>query len=111
MLLEGAGVGSQDRITIPIDLAQAARGSERELLAPQSDVRPLVPMLGVPWLIITHDELRRLPLDSLAGFVVSLIDGRCTVEMILDVAGMPEDDVIALLRKLAELGAIEFRDP
>jgi len=104
-------VGSGDRITIPIDLAQAARDSERELLASQSDVRPLVPMQGVPWLIVTHDELRRLPLDSRAGFVVSLIDGRCTVEMILDVAGMPEDDVIALLGKLAELGAIEFRDP
>lgn len=75
-----------------------------------SDVRPIVPFRAVPWLVVTHDELRRMPLDSRSGFLVSLIDGRCTVEMLLDVAGLPEDDVIAMLAQLVRLGAIELRD-
>jgi len=76
----------------------------------QSDIRPIVPMHAVPWLVVTHDELRRLPLDARGGFLVSLIDGRCTVEMLLDIAGLPEDEVIALLGQLTQWGAIELRD-
>jgi hypothetical protein len=75
-----------------------------------SDVRPVVPFRAVPWLVATHDELRRMPLDSRSGFLVSLIDGRCTVEMLLDMAGLPEDDVITMLAQLVRLGAIELRD-
>jgi hypothetical protein len=86
------------------------RPGTREAEGTQSDIRPIVPMHAVPWLVATHEALRRLPLDARAGFIVSLIDGRCTVEMLLDVAGLPEDEVIALLGQLAELGAIELRD-
>ena len=57
------------------------------------------------------DQLRRSGVQHAdIKFVVSLIDGRCTVEMLLDVAGPPEDEVIALLGQLARLGAIELRD-
>lgn len=77
----------------------------------ESDIRPLVPMQAVPWLVVTHDELRQLPLDCRAGFIVSLIDGRCTVEMLLDMAGLPEDEVMALITQLVRLGAIELRNP
>lgn len=68
-------------------------------------------MHAVPWLVVTLEQLRRMPLDGRAGFIVSLIDGRCTVEMLLDVAALPEDEVIALLGQLADLGAIELREP
>ena len=102
-------MSSRDRITIPVDLGQLARESERDLRATESDVRAVVPVHAVPWLVVTHDQLCRLPLDSRAGFLVSLLDGRCTVEMLLDIAGMPEDDVIQLLRSLLDLGAIELR--
>ncbi len=95
-----------DRATLP----DIRPGKIEEEVVTQSDIRPIVPMHAVPWLVVTHEELRRLPLDSRAGFVVSLIDGRCTVEMLLDVAGLPEDEVIALLAQLARLGAIELRD-
>lgn len=95
----------RDRATIP-DIGQAPVESE----GTRSDIRTIVPMHAVPWLVVTHEQLRRMPLDSRAGFVVSLIDGRCTVEMLLDVAGLPEDEVIALLAQLAKLGAIELRE-
>ena len=95
----------RDRATIP-DVGEAPDAS-----GTQSDIRRVVPMQAVPWLVVTLEQLRRLPLDGRAGFIVSLIDGRCTVEMLLDVAGLPEDEVIALLAQLAELGAIELREP
>jgi hypothetical protein len=95
-----------DRATLP----DIRPGKIEEEVVTQSDIRPIVSMHAVPWLVVTHEELRRLPLDSRAGFIVSLIDGRCTVEMLLDVAGLPEDEVIALLAQLARLGAIELRD-
>ena len=104
------GVGSNDRITPAVDLSRAARDSERELEAPDSTVRMVLPAAAVPWLLVTYDELRRLPLDSRDGFVLSLIDGRCTIEMILDIAAMPEDAVTEVLHRLLQLGAIELRD-
>jgi hypothetical protein len=103
-------VGSRDRITIPVDLRQEARDSDRKFATADSDVRLAVPLRAVPWLVMTYDELRGLPLDSRGGHVLSLVDGRCTVEMILDIAALPEDEVFDLLRELADLGAIEFRE-
>jgi hypothetical protein len=95
----------RDRATLP-DIGPGTF----EVEATTSDIRPIISMHSVPWLVVTHEELRRLPLDSRAGFVVSLIDGRCTVEMLLDIASLPEDEVISLLGQLSRLGAIELRD-
>ncbi|HEY1697982.1 MAG TPA: hypothetical protein VGG39_37740 [Polyangiaceae bacterium] len=103
-------MGSRDRITIPVDMRQDARDSDRRFEAADSDVRLAVPLHSVPWLVMTHDELRTLPLDNRGGHVLSLVDGRCTVEMILDISALPEDEAFDLLRELADLGAIEFRD-
>jgi hypothetical protein len=96
----------QDRATMPDITGRGVVGAEDT----PSDVRPIISLRAVPWLVVTHEELRRLPLDSRAGFLVSLIDGRCTVEMLLDIATLPEDDVISMLGHLVRLGAIELRD-
>jgi hypothetical protein len=95
-----------------VDLRGAARDSERELEleAPASEIRPTVPSWAVPWLLVTVDELRELPLDPRTAYLVSLIDGRCSVEVISDIAGNAEE-VNALVARLLELGAIELRDP
>lgn len=99
-----------DRITPTVDLAGLARSSERELdAAPKSDIRRLAPMTAVPWLMMTLDQLRELPIDPPAAFLVSLVDGQCTVEMIADVAAMPRQDVARTFAMLAELGAVELR--
>jgi hypothetical protein len=102
---------SQDRITPPVDLRDAARATERKIEVPESRGRPLVPSYAVPWLMVTNDELRELPLDHRAGFLVSLIDGACSVEMLADISGLGLDEVAAIFALLVRLGAVELRDP
>jgi hypothetical protein len=104
-------LSSSDRITIAVDLREAARDSAREFEAGDSDVRPMVPLFAVPWLVVTFDVLRALPLDSRAGFVVSRIDGTCSVEVLLDLCGLPENETLDIIGELVRLGAIELRDP
>jgi hypothetical protein len=101
-------VPRSDRVTIPFDLSEAARESAREFPAAASDIRPIVSLASIPWLVITYDDLRKLPLDPQAGFIVSLIDGRCTVEMLLDLSGMGEDQTLEILQELVRLGAVEL---
>lgn len=48
-------------------------------------------------LSVTPDELRALPLDHRAGFLISHVDGVSTIEMVLDVSGMPRLDALRLL--------------
>jgi hypothetical protein len=105
-------VSRPDRITIPAPAlaAAAARDSAREFAAAGSDIRSILRLDAIPWLVVTYDALRELPLDPRAGFVASLVDGRCTVEVLLDISGMPEDETLEILRELVRLGAVEMRD-
>lgn len=82
--------------------------SEPEL---QSDIRPLVPLYAVPWLALTVEWVRFLPLNSRAAYVLSLVDGQCNVETILDMCQIGREETLALLAQLLQLGAIELRDP
>jgi hypothetical protein len=84
-----------------------------ELEGPASAVRPHLPLFAVPWLAVTVEELRSLPLDAKAAYLLSIVDGRSTVETILDIceSELPRDDVLAILARLLQLGAIELRDP
>ncbi len=102
--------GSGDRPTIPADLRGLARESEREFETASSDVRPLMPLHAVPWLIMTLDQVKALPLDARAGRLLSLVDGRATIEMILDMSGIREDEAVDILARMLELGAIELHD-
>jgi hypothetical protein len=61
---------------------------------------------AVPLLTVSFAELRTMPLDHRAGFLISLIDGNSTVEMILDVSGMPEVEAMAILVSFAQTGII-----
>jgi hypothetical protein len=101
---------SQDRIAAPVNPTEAAREKEHEL-DESSEVRPVVSRCKVPWLIITLDRLRELPLDTRAGYLVSMIDGRSTIEYIATISGIPVGEVTAIFAKLLTLGAVELRDP
>ena len=105
------GSSQHDRITPTIDLATLARASEDEIeAAPPSQVRLVALGSTVPWLMVTLDELRELPIDPRAAYLVSLVDGQCSIEMISDVAGMARDEVAGIFAMLARLGAIELRE-
>jgi hypothetical protein len=56
-------------------------------------------------------ELRRLPIDARAGYLLSRIDGQTSVDTLVDVTGFPTSEVIALLVLLANLGAIVVDSP
>jgi hypothetical protein len=85
--------------------------TEDDLDAPSSEVRPVLSLLAVPCLCIALNGLRRLPLDPRAGYLVSLMDGHCTVEMILDMCPLERDEALGVLTRLLQLGAIELLDP
>jgi hypothetical protein len=56
----------------------------------------------VPTVLVQSAQLRWLSIDHRAGFVLSLIDGSSTLEMILDVCGMPRLDAIRILHELVQ---------
>jgi len=54
-----------------------------------------VPLVGVP-----RAQLLHLGLDHRAGFILALVDGMSTLEMILDVCGMPKLDALRIVDEL-----------
>jgi hypothetical protein len=65
-------------------------------------------LASVPRLAISLKELKALPLDHRAGFIVSFIDGAYTVAMILDACAMPRKEALTILRELAARRVIVF---
>jgi hypothetical protein len=63
----------------------------------------------VPVIIIPRAQLRWLSLDHRAGFILSLVDGTSTVEMILDVSGMPKLDALRILHELVQQRIVALR--
>jgi hypothetical protein len=106
------GSDEYDRITPMVDLSNLAFDLEHETEeAPTDEVRALVSPSMLPRLALTVDQLRDLPIDPQTAFVVSLVDGHCSVGMIAHIAGMAGDDAIAMFAMLLQLGAVELRDP
>jgi hypothetical protein len=64
---------------------------------------------GVPVVVMSAELLKRLPLDHRAGFVVSMMDGLLDLDTLVEVASMPRDEVLRVVRDLHESGVVEFR--
>jgi hypothetical protein len=69
----------------------------------------LGPLDRAPMLIVQRSQLRWLSMDHRAGFVLSLIDGLSTLEMILDVSGMPRLDAMRILQELLQQKIIALK--
>lgn len=67
------------------------------------------PLDRVPLVMVARDQLRWLTIDHRTGFVLSLVDGVSSLEMVLDVSGMPELDALRILSELAQQRIIAFR--
>jgi hypothetical protein len=63
----------------------------------------------VPVVVVPRAQMRWLSMDHRAGFVLSLIDGSSSVEMILDVSGMPKLDALRILHELVQQKIVSFR--
>ncbi|MBX3230149.1 MAG: hypothetical protein KIT84_25050 [Labilithrix sp.] len=59
-----------------------------------------------PKVVATKSMISNAPLDSRTAFILSLVDGSSDVPAIVDAAGMPADEVIGVLARLARLGLI-----
>ncbi len=100
--------------TLPFDLTEYARdatGEELTEMFGESPPRTRSAEFGpsrVPRQNVSREELLSFKLDHKAGFLVSLVDGVSTIEMIVDVAGMPKDEALALLHELYLRGVIRF---
>jgi hypothetical protein len=62
-----------------------------------------------PRILASRELIAMAPIDARSAFVLALVDGRNTVEAILDMSGMPADEARAILEKLTLLRLIEVR--
>ncbi len=93
------------------DDAEAAEcaASCREVLEGMYAAR-LGPLDRIPTVIVQPTQLRWLSIDHRAGFVLSLIDGSSTLEMILDVSGMPKLDALRILHELLQAKIVSLKN-
>lgn len=59
-------------------------------------------LMRTPSLAIGGPALQALPLDHRAGFIISLVDGRSTVSLILDMCPMKRPEALAVIFALVE---------
>lgn len=64
---------------------------------------------STPKVVASRTLIAQAPIDTRAAFVLSLVDGRNTTSAIVDMSGMREDEVKAILDRLARLGLISLR--
>ena len=84
----------------------AIRVGEPRGEAPLSDRALDLLRRTVPRVLRSNGELAQAPLDHREGFVLSLIDGGTSVQVLMDVAGMPDSELIAVLQRLRSLEII-----
>lgn len=97
-----------DRTTPSYDLSEYARAvlsdAEIEVGEPfEIDRR------SVPQLVMSKERIAGLHLDHRQGFLLSLVDGRSTVETLLDVCAMPEELALLSLFELVHRRVIVLR--
>lgn len=61
---------------------------------------------SVPRVAVARADIPNLALDHISGFILALIDGSCTLEMILDMASMPRLDTLRVLHELVQQGTV-----
>jgi hypothetical protein len=72
-----------------------------------AEMRQRIPGGARPRLRLAQAELLRLDLPPEAGFLLSMLDGRTRVEELMAVAGLDALDVLHLLSRLEQAGAVE----
>lgn len=63
----------------------------------------------IPKFIKTKAEIAEAPIDHRAGFLLAHIDGVTSVQGLVDIAGMPENEVHEILDRLRRLGIVAIR--
>jgi hypothetical protein len=106
-----------ERSTVPeLDAEASLRLAEKRVEAERAGDSEDTPASGVilrrevlrkvPRLAVSTNDLKALPLDHRAGFIISFVDGTYSIEMILDVCALRRQDALAILGDLAARGVI-----
>ena len=93
----------------PGNLEAAECGENCRSVLEQMYAARLGPLDRVPMVVVPRTQMRWLSIDHRAGFILSLIDGSSSVEMILDVCGMPKLDALRILHELVQQKIVAFR--
>lgn len=68
-----------------------------------------LPVVAVtPRLLVDAREIPSLPIDPRGAFMLTLVDGIQSLEEILDICAMPQDEALELIEKLRLMGVIEI---
>lgn len=88
---------------------EADTSAQPTLVHHDSGIRPTSVLALDCVLRIAKDpnDIARLPFDHRVGFLLAHVDGATTVEDILDVSPMPEDEALSLLHELLVLGIVQ----
>jgi hypothetical protein len=62
---------------------------------------------SVPRVMLSPARVKDLPLDCQAAFVLSQIDGMCSVDDIVDISGLARSETLQILYDLAQQGVIQ----
>src|ERR1019366_6344160 len=65
--------------------------------------------IGVLVVLMSVDELKRLPLDHRAGYLLSRMDGSIDLETLVEVASLSRREVLRMVRDLVDSGVVAFR--
>jgi len=93
----------------PVASRQSIR--EDDVGAAVSGVADAVGSAGrqIPRIVRTKAEIAAAPIDHRAGFLLAHIDGVTSVQGLVDVAAMPENEVREILERLRRLGIVAIR--
>jgi hypothetical protein len=93
----------------PGNLDAAECGEDCRTTLEQMLVSSLGSLDRVPMVLVPPTQLRWLSMDHRAGFILSLIDGSSSLDLILDVCGMPKLDALRIVDELARQKVIALR--
>lgn len=66
-------------------------------------------MIGMPVPAVPPAELRLLPLEPRAAFLLSQMDGHTDLDTVVEVAAMPRAQALRLMRELFVAGIVDFK--
>jgi hypothetical protein len=93
----------------PGNLEAAESGENCRSVLENMYTAKLGPLERTPMVVVPRTQMRWLSMDHRAGFILSLIDGSSSIEMILDVSGMSKLDALRILHELVQQKIVAFR--
>jgi hypothetical protein len=88
--------GAEPDISIDVDM-------DGEVVAQGPDVT------AVPYVVASKEDLSWFELEEASSLILSQIDGNATVEAIIALLALQQDNALAVFRELQAHGVIEFR--